>query len=156
MEKDLLALGAIGIVFSGLAFAVVRGFASKKDNEIVAELQRSTPTLAKAVQEQFSDWQIIETSFSHWSYGGEFCRFLAIVFAIWAVLAFLYAEADWDSTSPRDGMIGVGASSFATTHYARAIALAAISAALSVLSSSLLNLRQFRISYRAQLEHQAE
>lgn len=65
--------------------------------------------------------------------GGGLSRFLSGLFAIWAVLAFLYAEGSWDATEPRDGMIGVGASAYAMTQYARAIALACLSAAFAVI-----------------------
>lgn len=99
--------------------------------------------------EAFSDWYKVEAAIDPTHKRGGFARVLSGLFAIWAILAFLYAELEWDSVNPKDGMIGVGASAYSIVLFSRAIALACVSAALAILSHGDLILRGLRLSYRS-------
>lgn len=80
--------------------------------------------------------------------GGYWLRCISAAFSIWSIIAFIYAEIEWDIKTPKDGGIGVGASAYALVLYARPIALACISAALALLSHGDLIVRWLRVSYR--------
>jgi hypothetical protein len=85
--------------------------------------------------------------------GWKASRFFSVVFLTLAVISFIYAELQWQLTSAKDGMIGMGTSAYATVLYARPIALACISAALAIISHGDLIVRNARVSRREAARH---
>jgi len=73
----------------------------------------------------------------------------AVVALVAAILSFLWAELHWDIASPiGTGGIGIGTSGYAAVLYQRAIALAALSAALAAIGIFRRERLNLLVSYR--------
>jgi hypothetical protein len=96
--------------------------------------------------ERHSEWETEE--FEITPSGWKVSRVFSVVFLTLAVISFVYAELQWQLTSAKDGMIGMGTSAYATVLYTRPIALACISAALAIISHGDLTVRNARVSRR--------
>lgn len=105
-------------------------------------------TNANTPEETYSAWRANDYVIEPIKVAKPFSKFFAGFFLTWAILSFLYAEANWLTSSQADRGVGVGTSAYALVLYGRPIALACISVGFYLASIGDLIVRRLRVSRR--------